>query len=161
MKPPRTPLNTTNKFGMPAYVQHHPNFCHCGPCAMKRAHNRKPPKMSQSDTPNIEHKASCICATCEDKRKRTHKVPLEPIARTAYPIPHDPLVNHPSHYNTHPSGVECADIAEHHNFNLGNVIKYVWRTDNKDGLRDLRKAQWYLNREIARLESQARLRSKY
>lgn len=40
-------------------------------------------------------------------------------------------VNHPKHYNDHPSGVECIDIVEHYNFNLGNAIKYIWRAGLK------------------------------
>ena len=61
---------------------------------------------------------------------------------------HDP-VNHPSHYTGHPSGVECIQIAEHFNFCLGNAIKYIWRAGEKgDALEDLKKARWYLNREI-------------
>jgi len=65
---------------------------------------------------------------------------------------HDP-VNHPSHYTSHPSGVECIEITRHMNFNLGNVVKYVWRSGLKDGvvpIEDLEKAQWYLNDEIER-----------
>ena len=62
-------------------------------------------------------------------------------------------INHPPHYTKHPSGVECIDIAERLNFCLGNVIKYIWRAGKKRGLlEDLKKAQWYLNREIDRLE---------
>ena len=34
-------------------------------------------------------------------------------------------VNHPPHYNGHPSGVECITIVEHMGFNLGNAIKYI------------------------------------
>lgn len=64
-------------------------------------------------------------------------------------------INHPKHYVSHPSGVECVTIAEHMNFNLGNVLKYIWRTDHKNGLEDLKKAAWYLNREIQRLEKEA------
>jgi hypothetical protein len=60
-------------------------------------------------------------------------------------------VDHPPHYNGHPSGVECIDVVEHMSFNLGNAVKYVWRADLKgDALEDLRKARWYLDREIAR-----------
>ena len=63
---------------------------------------------------------------------------------------HDP-VNHPQHYTSHPSGVECIDVVEHMGFNLGNAIKYIWRADLKaDALEDLRKAAWYVNREIDR-----------
>jgi len=58
-------------------------------------------------------------------------------------------VNHPSHYTEHASGIECIQITEHMGFNLGNAIKYVWRADLKnDALEDLRKAAWYINREI-------------
>jgi hypothetical protein len=61
------------------------------------------------------------------------------------------LVNHPKHYTSHPSGVECIDIVRHMNFNLGNVVKYIWRAGIKDAeveLQDLEKAAWYLNDEI-------------
>jgi len=64
-------------------------------------------------------------------------------------------VNHPTHYNSHPSGVECIDIVEHMNFCCGNVFKYLWRMGIKDetpSLRDAKKAQFYMNREVARLE---------
>ena len=65
-------------------------------------------------------------------------------------------VDHPPHYNKHPSGVECVDIVEHMLFNVGNAIKYLWRSDHKDdALEDLRKAAWYVQREIERLEKQA------
>lgn len=71
------------------------------------------------------------------------------------PIYHDP-VNHPAHYLRHPSGVECIQITEHFNFNRGNAIKYIWRADEKGStLENLRKAAWYLNREIERLEKEA------
>jgi hypothetical protein len=67
-------------------------------------------------------------------------------------------VNHPPHYNSHPSGIEAIVITRHHNFNVGNVIKYLWRAGLKDGapsLQDLKKAQWYLNDEIKKIEDQA------
>ena len=58
-------------------------------------------------------------------------------------------VNHPSHYTSHPSGVECITITEHMGFNLGNALKYVWRADLKgDAVEDLRKARWYIDREL-------------
>lgn len=61
------------------------------------------------------------------------------------------IVNHPEHYTSHPSGVECIAVAEHMNFCLGNAIKYIWRVDDKgDPIQNLEKAIWYLNREIAR-----------
>ncbi len=62
-------------------------------------------------------------------------------------------VNHPKHYNAHPSGVECVDVAEHYGFNVGNAIKYLWRAGLKspDPIEDLKKAAWYIAREIERL----------
>ena len=63
-------------------------------------------------------------------------------------------VNNPKHYNSHPSGIECIQVVEHMNFNIGNAIKYLWRTDHKNGLEDLKKAAWYINREIAKKEKE-------
>ena len=60
----------------------------------------------------------------------------------------------PDHYKAHPSGVECIDIIEHMNFNLGNAIKYVWRAGLKGdnpAEQDLKKAVFYIEREIERL----------
>lgn len=63
------------------------------------------------------------------------------------------MVNHPPHYTSHPSGVECIDITRHMTFNLGNVVKYLWRADEKGStVEDLKKARWYLDDEIKRLE---------
>lgn len=62
-------------------------------------------------------------------------------------------INHPKHYNEHPSGVECIDIVEHFSFNIGTAIKHIWRTDLKPdtpAIEDLKKAQWYITREIER-----------
>lgn len=68
---------------------------------------------------------------------------------------HADEVNHPAHYTSHPSGVECITITEHFNFNLGNALKYLWRAGLKtdDPMKDLNKAAWYVRREIARLEN--------
>lgn len=63
-------------------------------------------------------------------------------------------VNHPSHYTSHPSGIECIQITRWMNFNLGNAIKYIWRAGNKgNALEDLKKARWYLDDEINRREA--------
>ena len=63
-------------------------------------------------------------------------------------------VNHPSHYTSHPSGIECIQITEHMNFCLGNAVKYIWRSSSKDDpTQDLRKAVFYLNREIERIKN--------
>ena len=61
---------------------------------------------------------------------------------------HD-MVNEPPHYKSHPSGVECIQITEHMGFNLGNAVKYIWRSDLKGkSIEDLEKAKWYITREI-------------
>lgn len=66
-------------------------------------------------------------------------------------------VNHPLHYNNHPSGVECITVVEHMGFNVGNAIKYLWRADEKGNtLEDLKKAEFYVKREIARRTAQGR-----
>ena len=61
-------------------------------------------------------------------------------------------VYHPPHYTSHPSGVECIQIARHMGYNLGNVLKYIWRADLKHegelAIEDLQKAAWYLRDEI-------------
>jgi len=72
------------------------------------------------------------------------------------------LVNHPPHYTSDPSGVECIQITQHRNFCVGNAIKYLWRAGLKDGdggiqaktIEDLKKAVFYINQEITRLEGQ-------
>jgi Protein of unknown function (DUF3293)/Protein of unknwon function (DUF3310) len=64
-------------------------------------------------------------------------------------------VNHPGHYNQHPSGVECVTIAQEFQYNLGCAIKYIWRSGLKsqDPIEDLRKAQKYIEFEISRLSA--------
>jgi hypothetical protein len=63
-------------------------------------------------------------------------------------------VNHPNHYTQHASGVECIQITEHLSFNLGNAIKYIWRYEDKaNPFEDLRKAIWYIDREIERYKA--------
>jgi len=65
-------------------------------------------------------------------------------------------VNHPNHYLSHPSHIECIEVTEHLNFCIGNAIKYLWRADLKhDAIEDLKKAVWYINREIQRREKLA------
>lgn len=64
-----------------------------------------------------------------------------------------PDVINPQHYKGFTGGAEPIDIAEHLGFNLGNVVKYAARAGKKDDrLQDLRKALYYLQREISREE---------
>lgn len=63
------------------------------------------------------------------------------------------VINHPKHYTNHPSKIECIQVTEHMNFCLGNAVKYIWRADLKaDAIEDLKKAAWYIQREIERRE---------
>ena len=69
-------------------------------------------------------------------------------------------VNHPEHYISE-TGLETIDVIEAFTFDLkgieavctANILKYICRWKNKNGLQDLKKAQWYLNRLIDRVES--------
>jgi hypothetical protein len=61
------------------------------------------------------------------------------------------LINHPPHYTKFP--VEVIEITEQLDFCRGNAVKYLCRAGLKgDELEDLRKAQWYVNRAVAKLE---------
>lgn len=65
-------------------------------------------------------------------------------------------VNHPDHYKV--GGIETIDFieAKQLTYNIGNVVKYITRADHKGNqLQDLQKAQWYLTREIQRIEKTA------
>ena len=63
-------------------------------------------------------------------------------------------VTHPPHYNASPSGVECIEVVRHMTFNVGSAVKYCWRAGLKssNAVEDLRKAVFYINDEIERLE---------
>ena len=70
-------------------------------------------------------------------------------------------VNRPKHYRSLGARcarcgapIECIQVAERFNFNRGNVIKYIWRVGLKgNAIEDLKKARWYIDREIMRLLS--------
>lgn len=91
------------------------------------------------------HLGACVSARTIE---RDNQIRMQSAPSTA----HDP-VNRPAHYVAHPSGVECITITEHLNFCVGNAIKYLWRAGLKgpDAVEDLKKARWYVDREIERL----------
>jgi hypothetical protein len=81
------------------------------------------------------------------KRPKARLATSADFPTTEFIMP-DP-VNHPAHYTT--GGVETIDFIEAKklNYNLGNVVKYITRADHKGNrIEDLRKAKWYLEREI-------------
>lgn len=70
------------------------------------------------------------------------------------------MINHPEHYMSSEATcescgfpIECIDVTRHMGFNVGNIIKYVWRFDKKNGVEDLKKARWYLEDLINKLET--------
>lgn len=68
--------------------------------------------------------------------------------------PHDP-VERPKHYTSHPKLIECIDVIEEFDFLTASVMKYLWRAGLKDPekeLEDLKKARYYIERKIKRLE---------
>ena len=101
-----------------------------------------------------------------DRRGRKTPIEADPLSRAellqaadkaiadiAAATKSDP-VKHPSHYTSHPSGVECLTIVRHMNFSLGNAVKYIWRAGlkSKDPVQDLEKAVFLLQDEIRRLQ---------
>ena len=74
----------------------------------------------------------------------------------AIPKPQPDPVSSPAHYTSGPSGIQAIQITRWRNFNIGNALKYLWRNGLKDSeaqIQDLRKAIWYIEDEISRLES--------
>ena len=70
------------------------------------------------------------------------------------PTMSDP-VNHPSHSTDNPRGIELIDMIGHLPFTRGAAIKYIYRAGKKgDGeteIEDLKKARWFIDREITEL----------
>jgi hypothetical protein len=99
-----------------------------------------------ADAKIIKHRAQPIV-------EAPQVIMYEPMTEPDKDVPTVDLVNHPPHYRM--GGIETIDFIEAKclNYNLGNVIKYITRADHKGSkLEDLRKAQWYLTREIEQSE---------
>ena len=80
--------------------------------------------------------------------------PREPFSIKDSPEKTPEAVDHPDHYNEHPSGIECVDVVEWMSFNLGNAMKYLWRASLKgQETQDLKKAIWYIQRELQRFDA--------
>lgn len=77
------------------------------------------------------------------------------------------MVNHPPHYISE-TGMEVIDVIEAFTFDLkgieatdtGNIIKYICRWNTKNGLQDLKKAQWYLNHLIKHIEEKEKTKNE-
>jgi hypothetical protein len=103
-----------------------------------------------------------------DQRADEERDPAFREAEKAQAVSDEDAVNHPAHYAGHPAfceqcekQIECIDVAEHLSFNIGNSLKYLWRHGMKgDPIEDLKKAQWYIEREIHRLEKKGKQRGQ-
>tara|TARA_E500000318_G_scaffold26978_1_gene27000 strand:- start:625 stop:888 length:264 start_codon:yes stop_codon:yes gene_type:complete len=84
---------------------------------------------------------------------------LEYMRMMAEKAEKEDMVNSPKHYNE--SGIECIDALEamlgdgFKSYLQGNIAKYLWRYKYKNGLEDLQKAQWYLNKLIGVVDNES------
>jgi len=111
--------------------------------------------MARENHPVYAGKAVERCKGCKGTPNWCKcKTYVLPEGLTLHPADNDP-VNRPSHYTSDPSGVECIQITRHRTFNIGNAIKYLWRAglkDNNSDVQDLKKAIWYIEDEIKRIQ---------
>lgn len=99
--------------------------------------------------PPTSHSNATNQALDEDVERSLKKCKDEATVKSGSPVVH------PDHYNAHPSGVECIDVAQWFGFNLGNAIKYIWRCDHKGKKReDINKAIEYLKLELKRMDQE-------
>lgn len=109
-------------------------YCKCKKCKDGKKH---------------EYAENCWCLECDVFRiEKMRNLPF--YKKYGRMISGKDDINHPEHYTSHKSGIECIEITEWFSFTLGNAIKYIWRADLKNGVEDLKKAVWYLEREIKR-----------
>lgn len=89
--------------------------------------------------------------------------PTPPLQQPQPSASAENMVDHPPHYTSHPSGIECIEITRHYPFSIGNAIKYLWRAglkksasldDRQKEIQDLEKAVWYINDRIKQLKNQ-------
>lgn len=94
------------------------------------------------------------CKSCINRGgKKDNFTPLKDIAPSVNKKPVNDNVNHPSHYET--GSFECIDVMLEtqgkeavRNFCLCNAFKYIYRHNNKNGLEDIQKAKWYIDKYI-------------
>ena len=127
-------LNGTDKYNACKYCYHNHKDC-----------------VGKACVEGIEIWLNAPCANEPDNQPADKHVDLHKVADE---VTRD-NVNHPDHYNH--GKIEVVDFIEdqHLGFHLGNAVKYISRAGRKDPARtveDLRKAAWYLNRQIERLE---------
>jgi len=87
----------------------------------------------------------------KEELRNSEGIKSDPICIAGIKTQEIDMVNNPPHYKNSilPNGIECCDVIEHFNTNLGTAIKYIWRAGRKgSATEDLEKAKWYLQRQI-------------
>lgn len=119
---------------------------------------------NREDSCKLDENLLCSCEHRKDKKDVIFvKSNLPEVSDLPTPKEQqkEDFVNHPKHYTSHPSGIECIDVIEHMTLCTGNAVKYLWRagqkreegmTDLEKQIEDLKKSSWYIQREIKRLE---------
>lgn len=119
----------------------------------KKEGQMKMVSLTTSNTPAMEYEEEAKrIYELTNGRQRMHPVTGKMLMQAAEK-PKTDNVNHPAHYKV--GGVETIDFIEAKGlgYNLGNVVKYITRAGHKNDLvEDLKKARWYLNREISKLD---------
>lgn len=103
---------------------------------------------------NMRAKHTVVCMDCGETYRDIY---IDPLEGDALPIPE--MVNHPAHYQSE-TGLEVIDVMEAFTFDLtgieavntSQVLKYICRWKKKNGVQDLKKAKWYLDRLIKHVE---------
>lgn len=104
-----------------------------------------------------------FCEKC-NRWTDAHHCPIcgeETIEKSVNKETENDVVNHPEHYTQ--GGIECIDAEKaalgdlFMGFLIGNALKYLWRFRHKNGLEDLKKARWYLDRAIKEMNQDANM----
>lgn len=101
----------------------------------------------------MRYKENIGCSRCFKNLKPDSSGARIPISEQTKPYMKEEKVDHPPHYTK--GGIECIDgikasmtLEAFEGYLKGNVMKYLWRYKYKNGVEDLKKAQWYLNKLI-------------
>lgn len=139
-------------------------YCdHCG----NTCYNCKLKNMYDQETDEFTDNHSCVFDEMDDKMldkiynwyKELDPAACENAENECCDIkPDADMVNHPSHYNQ--GGIECIDALKAATVSkigieavcTANAIKYLWRYEKKNGIEDIKKARWYIDRLIRELE---------
>lgn len=111
-------------------------------------------KQEQGEFKYVEIDVSLTQAQVAAQREALETAPKILYTDSNTTVVHDP-VNHPNHYTSY-KGIEVIQLTEQMNFNRGNAVKYIARAGLKSPdseVEDLKKAVWYIQREIERIQN--------